>query len=227
LAVFDSFELETVDYLVAFFIGFRMNMNLQCNAPIQLRNRCAGMTLMELLLVVAIMVVVTAVAAPTVQQTLANQSLKKSADRVRVAMGQARVKAIKNGEEYAVFFSPGGSYFNVAPFRNFDQQGSLAGQREQELAEGRTSSFEDDLLPRGVLFIAGEVGADSRGAEILSVAGSEGALKPIFFYPDGTSQDAIITLQNQKQATIEVHLRGLTGIAKSVRPDFVETEGVQ
>ncbi|MDB4368310.1 prepilin-type N-terminal cleavage/methylation domain-containing protein [Mariniblastus sp.] len=92
-----------------------MNMNLQSNAPIQLRNRCAGMTLMELLLVVAIMVVVTAVAAPTVQQTLANQSLKKSADRVRVAMGQARVKAIKNGEEYAVFFSPGGSYFNVAP----------------------------------------------------------------------------------------------------------------
>lgn len=182
---------------------------------------------MELLLVVAIMVVVTAVAAPTVQQTLANQSLKKSAGRVRVAMGQARVKAIKNGEEYAVFFSPGGSYFNVAPFRTFEQQGALAGQREQEMVEGRTSNFEDDLLPKGIVFVVGEVGADSRGAEIMSEAGSGGALKPIFFYPDGTSQDAIITLQNQKQATIEVHLRGLTGIAKTVRPDFVETEESQ
>lgn len=185
------------------------------------------MTLMELLLVVAIMVVVAAVAAPTVQQTLANQSLKKSADRVRVAMGQARVKAIKNGEEYAVFISPGGSYFSVAPFRTFDQQGALAGQRERELAEGRTTSFEDDLLPMGILFVAAESAMDARGADILSTSGSKGALEPIFFYPDGTSQDAIITLQNQKQATIEVHLRGLTGIAKTVRPDFVETEGAQ
>lgn len=204
-----------------------MKKKLQNDAFVQLRNRCAGMTLMELLLVVAIMVVVAAVAAPTVQQTLANQSLKKSADRVRVAMGQARVKAIKNGEEYAVFISPGGSYFSVAPFRTFDQQGALAGQRERELAEGRTTSFEDDLLPMGILFVAAESAMDARGADILSTSGSKGALEPIFFYPDGTSQDAIITLQNQKQATIEVHLRGLTGIAKTVRPDFVETEGAQ
>jgi hypothetical protein len=142
-------------------------------------------------------------------------------------MGQARVKAIKNGEEYAVFFSPGGSFFNVAPFRSFEQQGALAGQREQELSQGLTTSFEDDLLPRGVVFVAAEAAIDSRGADILSTTGSQGALEPIFFYPDGTSQDAIVTLQNQKQATIEVHLRGLTGIAKTVRPDFVETEGVQ
>ncbi len=204
-----------------------MKKKLQNDAFVQLRNRCAGMTLMELLLVVAIMVVVTAVAAPTVQQTLANQSLKKSADRVRVAMGQARVRAIKNGEEYAVFISPGGSYFSVAPFRTFEQQGALAGQRERDLAEGRASSFEDDLLPVGILFVAAESAMDARGADILSTSGSKGALEPIFFYPDGTSQDAIITLQNQKQATVEVHLRGLTGIAKTVRPDFVEAEGVQ
>ncbi len=204
-----------------------MKKKLQNDAFVQLRNRCAGMTLMELLLVVAIMVVVTAVAAPTVQQTLANQSLKKSADRVRVAMGQARVRAIKNGEEYAVFISPGGSYFSVAPFRTFEQQGALAGQRERDLAEGRASSFEDDLLPVGILFVAAESAMDARGADILSTSGSKGALEPIFFYPDGTSQDAIITLQNQKQATVEVHLRGLTGIAKTVRPDFVEAEGGQ
>ena len=202
-----------------------MNEKWHLSARIRLRNRCAGMTLIELLLVIAIMVVVAAVAAPAVQQTLANQSLKKSADRVRDAMGQARVRAIKNGEEYAVFFSPGGSYFNVAPFRTFEQQGALAGQREQEMVEGRTSNFEDDLLPRGIVFVVGEVVADSRGAEIMSGAGSGGALKPILFYPDGTSQDAIITLQNQKQAMIEVQLRGLTGRAKTVRPDFVEAGG--
>ena len=78
------------------------------------------------------------------------------------------------------------------------------------------------------MFIAGEVGNGRPWCrDPVRRSGSKGALEPIFFYPDGTSQDAIITLQNQKQATIEVHLRGLTGIAKTVRPDFVETEGVQ
>ena len=47
------------------------------------------MTLLELLLVVAIIVVVAAVSVPIVQRTFARQALQKGADRLRVAMGQA------------------------------------------------------------------------------------------------------------------------------------------
>ena len=178
-----------------------------------------GMTLIELLLVVAIMVVVAALAVPSVQRTFSQHALKKGADRLRVAMGQARVKAIRNGEEYAVFITPGGSYFNVAPLRQFQEQNSMAGQREQLADRKLQSNYEDDLLPQGVVFLGSEVGTDARAAEVVSSLESGGALRTILFYPDGTSQDARVVLQNEKQATIEVQLRGLTGLARTVRPE--------
>lgn len=174
------------------------------------------MTLIELLLVVGIMVVVAALVVPNIQRTFSRQALQKGADRVRVAMGQARVRAIRNGEEYAVFYAPGGAWFNVAPFTSFKEQATLAGRRK-DLAEARQQSdFEDDLLPKGISFAAGEVSSDARSAEVLSSAQS-GELRTVLFYPDGTSQDAKIILQNDKENFVEIQLRGLTGIAKTVR----------
>ena len=42
-------------------------------------------------------------------------------------------------------------------------------------------------------------------------------LHSILFYPDGTSQNARIVLQNDKGNQLQVELRGLTGIAKTTR----------
>ena len=179
--------------------------------------RRSGMTLLELLLVVGIMVVVAALVVPNVQRTFARQALQKGADRVRVAMGQARVRAIKNGEEYAVFYVPGGSWFNVAPFSNFKEQSTLASQRGKVAEANLQSDLEDDLLPKGIRFVAGEVSMDARSTEVLSSAAAGDAMQSILFYPDGTAQDAKLILQNEKENFVEIQLRGLTGLAKTVR----------
>lgn len=179
----------------------------------------SGLTLIELMLVVAIMVVVAALVVPNVQRTFSRQALQKGADSVRVAMGQARVRAIKNGEEYAVFYMRGGAWFNVAPFVKYQEQATVAGRRNRVAEANRQTEFEDDLLPKGVRFASGEVGLDARSAEVLSSAGSGSEIQSVLFYPDGTSQDAKLLLQNDKGNFVEIQLRGLTGIAKTVRVD--------
>ena len=183
------------------------------------RFKRSGLTLIEILLVMAILVVVTAIMVPAIQRTFSVQALQKGADRVRVAMGQARVRAIRNGEEYAVFFNPDGSWFDVGPFSQFREQAAKA-QRRENLADQRLQSdFEDDLLPRGIRFASGAVSSDSRSLETISENGAsaQGGTQSILFYPDGTSQDARVLLRNEKGNFCEIQLRGLTGIARTVR----------
>jgi hypothetical protein len=80
------------------------------------------------------------------------------------------------------------------------------------------SGVEENLLPNGVIFVASEVLSDARAAEVLSGTGEAGnGLLQVLFYPDGTSQDASIVMQNQIGGIVEIQLRGLTGLSKSVR----------
>ena len=181
-------------------------------------NGQSGFSLIEMILVIAILIVVASLAAPAIQRTFARQALQKGADRVRIAMGQARVKAIRNGEEYCVFYTPTGSWFDVGPFTSFQEQASNGSRRQQQLEQGILTNFEDDVLPMGVKFAGTSTGTNSRDATVLQ-SGSSSRIGMILFYPDGTSQDAKVVIENEKKAYIQIQLRGLTGIARTVRID--------
>jgi len=174
-------------------------------------------------LVISIVIVVAALASPSIQRTFSRQALQKGADRVRVSMGQARVRAIRTGEEHALFYSPERSWFNVAPFSAFAQQKQLASRRLNQVATGNVSNFEDDLLPRGVRFYAGQTDVDSRAAALLADS-SEDAIAMILFYPDGTSQDAKLLIENEDHLLVQLELRGLTGLARTVRVENPENQ---
>jgi Tfp pilus assembly protein FimT len=181
------------------------------------RSRRTGFTLMELLLVVSIIFMVGALATPTVLQTFARQTLDKGADKVRVAMGQARVRAIRDADIYAVFILEGGAWYDVAPFSQAKAVGALASQRQRFADLRHQNDLDEDLLPRGISFAANVVAVDDRAAEALKAGDSESTIRPILFYPDGTSQDAKVVLQNEKGHFVEVQLRGMTGLSSVVR----------
>ena len=174
-----------------------------------------GFTLLELILVIGILVAISAIALPTVTRSFSSQSLLKAADRVRVSMGQARVRAIQTGQIHAVGYVPGRSWIDIASLEQLPTIANRAGRRLQEQRRGITSNYDDDLLPGRVIFVAGQTVVDARAADAGPTDTSQ--LRTILFYPDGTSQDARLTLQNEDGRLVDVALRGLTGIA-SVQP---------
>lgn len=168
-----------------------------------------GMTLFELILVVAIIVVIAAIAAPTLQQAFKTQRLKKSADLVRAEWGRAKVNAIRNGEEFAFFWEPETGVYWVAPFSSV-----YAGQSPDTTQEAISNyDYGNGLLPRGVVFDSGESSEDARAQVLADGEGADGNANMILFYPDGTTQDAQIFLRNEKDLYVRVSLRALTGVS--------------
>lgn len=167
----------------------------------------------------AVVIVVMGMAAPSVNRMFQRSALDRGADRVRAALGEARVKAMKEGDVYAVFVSLGSNWFDVGPFANSKSQISRASRDQTYANQQGNSGFEDNLLPGGIKFAASEVLSDARAAEVLSgtQSSSGGGLQQILFYPDGTSQNASIVLQNNIGGVVEIQLRGLTGLSKTVR----------
>ena len=77
-------------------------------------NRNAGFSLIELLIVVAILAVATAIAVPSVQQWVSKSRIKSEARKLVVEMRKAKSEAIKRGQVVGIRFTAGtgaaGSY---------------------------------------------------------------------------------------------------------------------
>ena len=182
-------------------------------------RRPNAFTLIELILVLGVMVMIFSLAIPLAARAMGTHALRQSADLVRVAMGQARVKAIKSGQVQALFFEIESSWFNVAPFVQFTAQQSLASRQAQLAGTAPRRDFDDNQLPAGIVFASGVTSTDGRAADVFNSIGGSGSssnIQPILFYPDGTSQDAQVYLKDDKANFTSVQLRGLTGIAKTV-----------
>jgi Tfp pilus assembly protein FimT len=161
-----------------------------------------ALTLLEVLLVLCVLAALAALAAPALDRPFANQRLTKAADLVRSHWARARVDAVEAGCIRVFRCSPGANLYRMESLNidGTDAAADLSGTTTLAPPIERT-------LPDGVSFAALSINA------MPAASGENGWSEPVLFYPDGTSSDAVVTLANRFGRTIDVNLRGLTGVA--------------
>ena len=184
--------------------------------------RKPAFTLIEVLLVLAILVVVAAAAAPALRGVMRDAALKNAAETVRIHWTKAHVKAMKTGRIQVFRFEQDGARFTVQPWAAADDEIEAApsvqgfGTEEEETASPRLDESSAVSLPEGTKFIAGAAAVQGRSQAIEQDIQDANRFEadwsqPILFYPDGSTSDAWVIVAGEREVAIRVELRGMTG----------------
>jgi prepilin-type N-terminal cleavage/methylation domain-containing protein len=199
------------------------------------RNR-RGFTLSEMLVVLGILVTVTALAQPALRGALGDSRLRSAAKLVRVELAKARLRAMQSGIAQHFRYQLGKNRFQIVPALALEAtERGIAGRptnrddirpsknlRQPVAAsgpgpEGTADELPSQELPEGICF---EPAADDPLAA--PVVGEEGWSQPIVFYPNGRTENAQIRIKGERNAVVDVSLRGLTGVATAGKPRHEE-----
>jgi prepilin-type N-terminal cleavage/methylation domain-containing protein len=181
-----------------------------------------GLTLVEVILVLALLVVIGAVSAPLLEGSFSRAGLQSAADVVRGAWSKARIAALQSGQTHVFRFEPHGGRFQVVLINDLglpasnDLQPQIPGTEQRPVDMLRLSRSR---LPDGVFFAAADISSSRQLAAMLPDVEGGSWSQPVVFHADGTTSDASLLLSNQNQNTIRVTLRGLTGISNTGHVD--------
>src|SRR5437763_793613 len=164
--------------------------------------RRSAFTLLELLLVLALVVMVLAVAYPSLDAALTEARLKAGADHLRARFAEARSHAILDNQPYVFSVKPGESGYRLAPDTS-DPANGTAGAAPG--AAGQADSFHlEDVMPNNIRFNLDHANVTG--------SGQDGYIGILTFLPEGgCSDDKTIRLDLEGAAPIEISVRALTG----------------
>jgi len=168
----------------------------------------SGVTLMELLLVMAIVIVVAGIAFVNFDSAYDEVKLNSAADTVRRSWAQARAEAIDAQVAYRFAVMPNTSRFRIAP--DLPEYWNQSISEATESSEtGQPLQIIEDQLPENIVFDFGGAGSSDPNA-------AGGDWVPVLaFLPDGrASDDTDVTLRLKNSRPVRVRIRALTGTVK-------------
>lgn len=186
------------------------------------RSPQPALTLVEVLLVLALLVVVGAVTAPIMSGSIDRARLIHGGDLLRGAWAKARLSAMQAGDTYAFRFEPKGSLYQIAlvsAITTSDNAGvnsmpaDASSTSDDEYSDSDILRLSRERLPEGVIFDSAQLADDAQSGAPVAASGDWSA--PILFYPDGAAADAVVLLANSRGLKLRVTLRGLTGISRA------------
>jgi type II secretory pathway pseudopilin PulG len=186
-------------------------------------NVCAAprraYTLFELTLVLVLLVLLAAIAFPTLDSLLGTFRMNAAADMVRTNWADARSYAMNEGRAYRFAVVPGKGNFRVAP----DSSDYWSGNDPQPVDPNNPPLVMDDTLPKGVRFSTPDT-YQSLALDAGDSALPAGSVDPsswstiVTFLPDGTTkEDVEIVFTGGGARPLDIKLRALTG-AVTVQP---------
>lgn len=216
------------------------------------RSRRA-LTLLELVLTLALLVVLASLAAPIVGDAFASVRLRQAGDHVLAAWNVVRREAIDSGEIREFRFLTGEGRYRVdrwvvqddaqrPPGVRSDAYGgravggsSLGGSSPASTSAGRAEladPLREGALLEGIRFVEGQRALDdgrTRSPGELELGGTGAAWsEPVLFFPDGTTSSASVVIANLRNLRQRLTLRGLTGAGRaSLVMDQTELERTQ
>lgn len=161
----------------------------------------AAFTLIELLLVLALLVVIAGFTVMTLEGSILRSKLRKGVDQVRTAWSEARLDAIASRERVAFTCMVGGRAFRLSPI---DSMLTTPGEAAVAAGEGE--------LPEGIVFRTLEAAPNTplTQADAAEPPREGQWSSPVVFNADGTSYDAVLVLEESTGKQVQVSLRGLT-----------------
>ena len=175
-----------------------------------------GYTLLELLLVLAILVAIAGLSWPSVNRMLEDLTIKEAVEPVRAELSKTRIRALDAGVTWQFRFEPDGRRYLMVPYE-FDELEADAEIQQQQLEAFPRMSGQ---LPEGLTFVAASesmMGNEPVTQE--SVAGLPGESElsgvswspPLLFYSDGAATDAAFDVVSEEKRFQRLTLRALTG----------------
>lgn len=167
--------------------------------------RRTGFTILEVLLVLAIMVLLSAITYPSIEAMYGDVRLNAAADQIRARWADARTQAIEEGRPYRFAVQPDGKY-RVAPDTSEFWSGGGTGDGTTPNDTDTPPIDVEEFLPKGVKF------SDGGLANAGDPGDSGGWVTVVRFLPDGsTSQDVEIVFEAPGCRPLSLKLRALTG----------------
>src|SRR3569623_1458285 len=174
----------------------------------------SGFTLIEILLVLAIIIIAAAAVSPALRGVMRNARLRAAASDVRAALTKAHVTAMKTGRIHVFQYELGTRRYKLEPWISDDDALESKDASGSAPPPPSVPAANEKSLPEETKFAAGDATVECRGEtieqELQGTSGGAAWSRPILFYPDGSTADAFIVVGNEHNVGIRIDLRGHT-----------------
>ena len=175
----------------------------------------AAYTLMELMIVIALILAITAISMPVIGTMLDDARLEGATDMVRAKTAEARAYAMEEGKPWRVAYIPGTGVIQVAPEDSADWE-----QMEQSII-AKPGLFRDQL-PKNVYL--GTSAGDITSASETPTPGGAWQTIAVYSYDGSAREDSITYFGKYGTPPTAMELRALTGSVTILSANEVMTK---